>query len=118
MYNPTIPCCLSSSGSFFTENLPRLGSLGSLKAAYTKVIAEKIPMLKNVIRHPTCRPIILPKGIPNIIATDEPVTTMLSAIERYLSGTMRTAIGEDYRPKHGVRTCHTYTRKHQHGITC
>ncbi len=29
-------------------------------------------MLKNVIRQPTCRPITRPKGIPKIMAIDDP----------------------------------------------
>ena len=51
-------------------------------------------MLKKVMRQPTCRPMMRPRGMPNIMATEEPVTTMLKATERYLSGTMRTAMGE------------------------
>ena len=89
-----MPCCLSKAGNFLGENPPRLGTLGKRHAIYISVKAEKMPMLIKVIRHPTCKPIILPKGMPKIIATDEPVTTILKAMERYLSGTMRTAMGE------------------------
>ena len=53
-----------------------------------------MPILKKVILHPTCKPITLPKGMPNIIATDDPVTTKPKAAERNLSGTIRTAMGD------------------------
>ena len=84
----------SSSGNLRGEKPPRLGNKGSLKNEYRSVKAEKAPILRNVIRQPTCRPIILPKGIPNIIATEDPVTTILKATERNRSGTIRTAIGD------------------------
>ena len=51
-------------------------------------------MQKNVILQPTYRPMILPIGSPNIMATDVPVTIMLRARDENVSGTILTARGE------------------------
>ena len=61
---------------------------------YRNTANEKIPIDKNVIRQPTCSPIIRPRGIPRIIATEVPVTIILSAKGRWFWGTRLTAKGE------------------------
>ena len=53
-----------------------------------------MPMVRNVMRQPSIRPIMRPMGMPNTMAMDAPEHTMLRAKGRLRSLTMRAAMGE------------------------
>ena len=57
------------------------------------ITADDAAIRRNVALQPTRRPTALPSGSPTIIATDDPVTIRLNAVERLPSGATRTASG-------------------------
>ena len=94
MKMPINALLLSSIGNFFTENLPRLGTLGMVRYIYIKVATATTPIDRNVMRHPNARPIMRPMGMPNTMAMAAPEPTMPIATARWRSLTMRAAMGE------------------------
>lgn len=74
---------LKRAGSFCNENVPRLGTFGSVSKRQIMRTKANIPIQRKVMRHPICRPMILPIGNPKIMATDVPVTIMLNAVDLY-----------------------------------
>ena len=93
MYVPISPGVLSRLGSDLSEMSLSLGVFGNTQARIMKMMAARVPMSWKVALHPTISPTARPRGSPTIIATDEPVTIRLKAIERFPSGATLTANG-------------------------
>ena len=91
---PTSALLESMRGSLDTVNGSPAGILGNTTARYTKTAAVMRATTRNAERQPSASPTTRPSGMPTMVATDEPVTTMPSASEVNFSGTRRTAMGE------------------------
>ena len=98
---PTSTLLYNKIGNFFTENFPRLSSLGNTIAINTNIDAAITPKQKKVIRHPIYRPITRPSGKHITIATEEPVAIVLNPSARLPLGTIRTARGDAIDQKMG-----------------
>ena len=84
---------LNRCGRSRRDTWPSLSTFGKMMAMMVKTASASAAMHMNVALQPSSRPIVLPRGIPIIIATDVPAVMMLSAVLLCPSGAMRTARG-------------------------
>lgn len=93
IYNPSSVGRLRIAGRLRTDTEFLLGTLGVILYRIINMIAPIMAIDKNVALHPKAKPMILPRGNPNTMAMDDPMATILKALERCPSGASFTASG-------------------------